>query len=303
MSPLVRSPLLSLILGALLCQGCGFLDAEGTPRVMAHRGGAGLWPENSRTAVEGTLARGFAGLEVDLVLTRDGVPVLSHDTVLDAALCTHTDGTKLATGLAIDRLSLEELQRDYRCGGPLNRHHPEALRVAEPVLSLDELLALVRGAPALELHLDIKAQKGCSPCPEAYATAVLQRLTAAALPNPFYVTSNDPEMIRAFEAHGDVRTQLSWPDYAEGPNGVISVRTEVLTALGVEDLVAAVRAAGADGVSTPYRLMEPHVLEAARAEGLEVSLYTVDDAAALRSLCRLPVTQLITNHPEHGPCP
>lgn len=302
MPPLVRGPLLSLFLGALLSQGCGFLDAEGTPRVMAHRGGAGLWPENSRTAVEGTLARGFAGLEVDLVLTRDSVPVLSHDVLLDPALCTRTDGTKLTTELAIDSLSLEELQRDYRCGG-LENPHPGVVPVAEPVLSLDELLALVRGAPALELHLDLKAEKGCGHCPEAYATAVLQRLAAAALPNPFYVTSNDPEMIRAFEAHGDVRTQLSWPDYSEGPDGVISIRTELSSALGVEDLVSAVRAAGADGVSTPYALLEPHVVEAARAEGLEVSVYTVDDAASLRSLCRLPVTHLITNHPEHGPCP
>jgi glycerophosphoryl diester phosphodiesterase len=300
----LRAALVSAALGALLCSGCGFLDAPGTPRVMAHRGGAGLWPENSRTAVVGTLERGFAGLEVDLVLTQDGVPVLSHDPALDPKLCTLTDGTRLGPeGPDVETLTLAQLQRDYRCGGLPNPLDEGAPRVAEPVLSLDELLALVRAVPGLELHLDIKAEGVRTFTPDDHARAVLERVAAAALPNPWYVTSNDPEMIRAFEARGEVRTQLSWPDYAQGANGLISARTELLTAVGLEDLVAAVQAAGADGVSTPYRLLEPHVADAARGKGLEVSVYTVDDADALRALCRLPVTQIITNHPEHGPCP
>lgn len=296
---------LAAALGTLLCAGCGFLDAPGTPRVMAHRGGAGLWPENSRSAVEGTIARGFGGLEFDLVLTRDAVPVLAHDPWLDPRLCTLTQG-QVPLGkerVYIDTLSLEQLQRDYRCGGLRNPDHAGALQVAEPVLSLDELLSLVRGAPGLELHLDLKAEAGRVFGPDDYAQAVLARMAAAALPNPWYVTSNDAGMLRAFEARADVRTQLSWPDFSEGPEGLVSIRTELLPALGLEDLVAAVRAAGADGVSTHYRLLEPHVAEAMRAEGLEVSVYTVDDAAALRAVCRLAVTQVITNHPERGPCP
>jgi glycerophosphoryl diester phosphodiesterase len=230
------------------------------------------------------------------------VPVLSHDPELTDERCTPTEGAE-SLPREIAELTLAQLQRDYRCGGLRSINHPAVVPVAEPLLSLDELLVLVRGAPGLELHLDIKAERGRGFSAEEYARAVLERMAVAALPNPWYVTSNDPEMIRAFEAHGNVRTQLSWPDFSQGSEVLTSVGTEVLTAVGLEDLIAAVQAAGADGVSTHYRLLEPHVADAARAEGLEVSVYTVDDEDALRALCRLPVTQLITNHPEHGPCP
>ena len=297
---------LALLPLLLVTTGCGYLDAPGSPRVEAHRGGRGLWPENSRTAVAGTIARGFPGLEFDLVLTRDAVPVLSHDAWLDPHLCTRTgESAPLGEGarVAIEALSLAQLQADYRCGGLRNPDYPEAQVVAEPVLSLDELLALVRAAPDLSLHLDIKAPEHGQHGAAAYADAVLSRLEAAGLPNPWYVSSSDPEMIRAFESRGEVRTQLSWPRYPEEGSGAgTSIRTELLGTLGLVDLVAAVREAGADGASTPYRLVERHVLEAARAEGLEVSVYTPDDPAALEAMCRLPVAQVISDYPDRAPC-
>jgi glycerophosphoryl diester phosphodiesterase len=47
--------------------------------VAAHRGGAGLWPENSLLAFENALKLGVDGLECDVHLTRDGEVVVLHD--------------------------------------------------------------------------------------------------------------------------------------------------------------------------------------------------------------------------------
>jgi glycerophosphoryl diester phosphodiesterase len=53
------------------------------PLIFAHRGGAGLFPENTIPAFDRGLALGADGLEFDVHLSRDGVPVVHHDRLLD----------------------------------------------------------------------------------------------------------------------------------------------------------------------------------------------------------------------------
>ena len=47
--------------------------------VIAHRGGAGLWPENTLFAFQQATALGVDALETDVRATSDGVLVLLHD--------------------------------------------------------------------------------------------------------------------------------------------------------------------------------------------------------------------------------
>ena len=49
------------------------------PLVIAHRGGAGEGPENTRTAFARALGAGADGIECDVHLTADGVLVVHHD--------------------------------------------------------------------------------------------------------------------------------------------------------------------------------------------------------------------------------
>ena len=53
------------------------------PVRIAHRGASGLYPENTLLAMRKALALGADMIEFDLRLTRDGVPVLQHDAVID----------------------------------------------------------------------------------------------------------------------------------------------------------------------------------------------------------------------------
>jgi glycerophosphoryl diester phosphodiesterase len=53
------------------------------PTLVAHRGYARHYPENTMPAIEAAVAAGASYVEVDVQLTRDGVPVLFHDRTLD----------------------------------------------------------------------------------------------------------------------------------------------------------------------------------------------------------------------------
>jgi glycerophosphoryl diester phosphodiesterase len=52
-------------------------------RVLAHRGGGTLAPENTVAAIREGLARGFRAIEFDAMLAADDVPVLMHDPTLE----------------------------------------------------------------------------------------------------------------------------------------------------------------------------------------------------------------------------
>jgi glycerophosphoryl diester phosphodiesterase len=53
------------------------------PLIFAHRGGARLAPENTMPALDNGIALGADGLEIDVQLSADGIPVVIHDTTLD----------------------------------------------------------------------------------------------------------------------------------------------------------------------------------------------------------------------------
>src|SRR5688572_18810930 len=52
------------------------------PRIIAHRGAKHARPENTLCAFDQALLEGADGFELDLRLTRDGVPVVFHDHTL-----------------------------------------------------------------------------------------------------------------------------------------------------------------------------------------------------------------------------
>ncbi|MES2073563.1 MAG: glycerophosphodiester phosphodiesterase [Pseudomonadota bacterium] len=49
------------------------------PKVVAHRGGGTLAPENTLAAMQCGLDHGFHAVEFDVMLSKDGIPVLMHD--------------------------------------------------------------------------------------------------------------------------------------------------------------------------------------------------------------------------------
>lgn len=70
-------------------------------RVIAHRGGGTLAPENTLAGLRAAHARGFRAVEFDVMLTGDATPVLMHDDTLERTTNGHGQvGTAVAADLA-----------------------------------------------------------------------------------------------------------------------------------------------------------------------------------------------------------
>ena len=81
----------------------GFHDIfpRNQPLVFAHRGGAKLAPENTLAAFDRGLGLGADGIECDVHLSLDGVPVVIHDATLDRT----TNATGPVTAQTVDELA------------------------------------------------------------------------------------------------------------------------------------------------------------------------------------------------------
>ncbi len=98
------------------------------PLVIAHRGGAGEAPENTRSGFRQALSAGVDGLEADVHLTRDGVLVVHHDPCL-------------ALTPDADPVSIGSVDAERVVGADLSWTHGPAF-AGETPLTLDELLDL-----------------------------------------------------------------------------------------------------------------------------------------------------------------
>jgi glycerophosphoryl diester phosphodiesterase len=147
--------------------------------LQSHRGARFLWPENTIAGIEGALALGVDTIEVDAVLTADGLPVLFHDLHLTPALVRRRDGAWIgAPGAAIASLRWADLLA-YDVGRlrPATRHASRFPSQA-PVdgAGIPRLADACRrlGGTGVRLEIDIK----CAASPAATAEAVVAACAA-----------------------------------------------------------------------------------------------------------------------------
>ncbi|MCY2962026.1 MAG: glycerophosphodiester phosphodiesterase family protein [Planctomycetota bacterium] len=114
-----------------------------TPELVAHRGYAARYPENTLAALEAAIDAGARHVEVDVQLSADGFPVLFHDRTLDR-MC--------GTSGAVHQKSLSEL-RALSCGEP-GKFGDRFQR--EGLLSLAGFVQLLRRHPDVRAFVEIK---------------------------------------------------------------------------------------------------------------------------------------------------
>ena len=118
-------------------------DHAGLPFLIAHRGNAAEYPENTLVALQSALELGLRHVEFDVQVTRDGVPVLLHDADLrrmaGRADCVHD--------LAWSELAQVPLTEPGRFG---ERH--AGLRVS----TLTDVLAALRRWPDVTAFVEVK---------------------------------------------------------------------------------------------------------------------------------------------------
>lgn len=289
---------------------CGPLQEGGqNTMVFAHRASSGLWHQNSRNAVvnsirearEGSLRGKLHGIEVDIALTRDGVPVLSHQPWIDKSLCVRSDGSAVGHVLIRD-VEFKELQDNYLCGGVRDPKFPTATTFSESVLGFDEFLSYLKSAPELAVYLDLKIESGITASAETYAKAVFGRWSQAEMQNKLYVEGPTAEALATYRRYAKVpfTAVLSVPSLTHRDNWFTVARTALKVVLFPSDPLK--RAKQADAVASPVEVMTKAAQERLQTGGKEVVVFTLNDQKALSDACKSGIDLIITDYPNLGPC-
>jgi glycerophosphoryl diester phosphodiesterase len=279
-----------------------------------HRGARGLAPENTLAAFRRALAIGVTTIETDVAVTKDLVPVISHNPQLVPELVRGADGEWLSSpGPSIHSLSLAELRR-YDIGR-LNpqtkyaRQFPEQQPSdGERFPTLRELLDLVKtsGKPVrLDIETKITPDNGGDTVDAAtFVRVILDEVRRANLADRVTIQSFDWRTLREAK---HVAPQIPTSCLTIESNGMNTMtagsdgRSPWHAGLVDRDypsVPALVAAAGCNVWSAFYRNLTPAFVADAHARGVSVLAWTVDDPADMRRLIDIGVDGIITDYPD-----
>jgi glycerophosphoryl diester phosphodiesterase len=238
--------------------------------VAAHRGGAALWPENSLLAFRSALALGVDALEFDLHLTADGEVVVLHDPTLDRT----STGNGSVRDLKLANLA--DIRLKTREGAVTDERVPTFAQVLDLVASTSaEILP--------EIKVDANRQRY-----DGIEEKVLALIRARGLMARTTIQAFQVETIRRVrELEPKARTMLL---VARGDVERDRARPA--------EAVRRARELGATDLGMNHRLLDADVMSAARAAGIRVSAWTVNEEADIRRMIDLGVDVVMSDRPD-----
>jgi glycerophosphoryl diester phosphodiesterase len=300
----------SLVL-ALLCLS----GAAHAFDLQAHRGGRGLYPENTLTAFESAARLGVSTLELDIGITADGVPVVSHDRALNPFFTRDARGEWLpARGPLVHVLPLAQLQT-YDVGRlqPGTRYarefNSQQAVGGERVPTLAAVFERVKTLGFSHLNFNIETKldpnaPGDTLAPEPFVRALLAVIRQAGMTQRVMLQSFDWRTLQVVhQLAPEMRTAYlsATPPAAGGPNEALWTAGRRLSVHGgsMPQLVRAA-AGSAKGVtwSPHWKQLDQDQLKQAQVLGLSVVPWTVNERADMQRLMDWGVDGLITDYPD-----
>ena len=303
----MRSWIERLLIALALCGAT--IEAHGF-ELQGHRGTRGLMPENTLAAFERALEIGVTTLELDIAITADGVPVISHDTALNPALARDAQGQWIkAPGPLIKSLTLEQLQGydvgRLNPGSAYARDFPlQQARDGQRVPTLAALFKLVkeRGADSVQFAIETKLHPGRpneTLGPLAFVDVLLRVIREADMTQRVRVISFDWRTLRLVQKlEPGMETVCITVESPEGTNLANRVMMGGLLLRDFPSAAHMVKASGGAVWSPNFASIDAARVKSAQQLGLKVIPWTVNEAADMDRLIGWGVDGIISDYPD-----
>ena len=242
------------------------------PMVYAHRGGAGLAPENTIPAFDNGLALGADGVEFDVQLSKDGCVVICHDPTVDRT----TDGTGAIADLtAAEMAALDAGFRFSRDG---------AFPFRGQGIGVPTLRGVLERFPQATLLVELKASDpklAQAVIDEVRAHAAIERVTIGSFHQGALdaVRACEPR-IRTGADTDEIKNELTRALMEPSP------RRRSFHSFQVPELFAGTR------------VVTPEFIERAHTAGVTVIVWTVNAEDDIIRLLEWGIDGLITDRPD-----
>ena len=282
-----RFLILTLLLTALsACDKKPIID------VQAHRGGAGLMPENTISAMRNALDLDVNTLEFDLQLSKDGKVVVSHDNYFHPRYATRPDGTLIQEDDPKEYLYTMPYDSivKYDVGLRFVDRWPTQKKVAEVKPLASELIDFAESyaKKPVNYNIEIKSWPG-----EGEGTLWPEYHVFCDTCIPLLLSKNlDYRLVvQCFDTRALNYMHEKWPDL------ILSYLTEDYDGGDIEQLLKNLTFTP-QWWSPESSVVTKENVDWCHAHGIGVVPWTVDDPAEMKRLVECGVEAIISNYPD-----
>jgi len=261
---------------------------------VAHRGGAGLLPENSIPAFLNAMDSSATMLEMEVFISKDGHVVLSHDSYISSDFCIRENGSEIAkseeSNLKIYQMNYEEIKK-FDCGTKKQEDFPDVERVpvSKPLLSevIKESERYLKSYTQYEVNylIEIRSSKGGdgieNPSPEEYSDKVFDLVDAYLPLSRVIIQSNDFRILKYWhQKYPEVKLSARVDDSKSDE--------AVLQNLGFNPAIYA-----------PYfKLIKKRTIRDLHSKGILVMPWTINHEKDMEKMMKWNVDGIITDYPN-----
>jgi glycerophosphoryl diester phosphodiesterase len=243
------------------------------PLTVAHRGGAGLAPENTLAAFRKALELQADAVELDLHMSKDGALIVMHDP--DLVRVTRRVGE-------IRAHTLTDL-RTLNAAANYRGNHVEPQRIP----TLPEVLELVKGRAGVQIEIKQWADKMRYPDIEARVVDAVRHFDM--LTDVLVISFDFPtlQVVKALEPRIATCALISWAYLSR-----FDVQRNAMSV--VDDLARQ----GFCCVGVKHTWLTEPFLQALRARDFRVGVWTVNDPPSMRKFVAMGVDFITSDRPD-----
>jgi len=243
------------------------IDRSLWPLIIAHRGDSTSAPENTLAAFQSALNLGAHGIELDVRLSSDGVPIVIHDETLDRT----TNGSGPVSSFTIKQLKLIKASNQVRHS-----------LVYERLPTLEEAIRSIDTRAEIIIEM-----KGNDPM---LANSVAETIAQCRAHQRCMVISFDHSMLKQFQKL-DTSTLIGY--LIDTRDACLMDRQCYIKSL--ENIILTLQPSF---VLPHYSLLNDNLMDLAAQFAVTVGTWTVDKNSPITRMINLGVSRLITNNIE-----
>lgn len=283
-------------------------------KIYGHRGARGDLPENTLDSFQYLFDHSIGAYETDILISKDFIPVITHDFKLDPSLTKDINGEWITDeNIKIFDLTYEELSKyDVGALNKLSKYGRRFINqkslLNQKIPKLTELLSLSKKSQIdnLVINLEIKstpAQENLTPSPEKMVGLILDVVNNFELNEKIIYSSFDwrvlreikeqsPETPRAYLTYqqqtgtkisGTIYDQSPWMDFMPLKNAI--------------ELPRLIASLGGQAWHPYYRDISKKIVEISHEANLPINVWTVNDEDDMLKMIEYGVDGIMTDYP------
>ncbi|MBP5317345.1 MAG: glycerophosphodiester phosphodiesterase [Bacteroidales bacterium] len=283
----------------LLIMACALMAAcshKPVIDVQAHRGGAGLMPENTISAMKNALDLGVNTLEFDLHLSKDGDVVVSHDSYFHPRYSIRPDGTPVMDDepkeylytMSYDSIAKYEVGLRTVTRWPTQKKIHEVKPLASELIDVCEAYAKEIGLKPVNYNIEIKSWPGDG---EGTLWPDYKVFCDTCVPLLLSKNLGDRLIVQCFDVRALNDMHAKWPQLT------LSYLTEAEEGGDIEKLLGNLDFKP-QWWSPEASVVTPENVAWCHSHGIGVVPWTVDNPDMMRHLVDCGVEAIISNYPD-----